>query len=549
MDGNFGNEIAKGGAYVLPQESQAANGYLDTLAYNHQVDLQNQQNKQKQAQALAQSYKDNAFKAKTGTLFTPELNALDQQHLTQGAQYAKGGGDIYDPSHPGNVQYMSDRSRLLGYHSAAADIEKAFDEDQQLLAKATPGKYDPDSIKAEHDFVANNKIQDIVDKGMQLPRIQEAFDPDKVLSKVEPVMTGENDYVKGNRHIDTNFFKPKETANNVEQMYMATPGGAQYIQKQTGLTPQYLRSLPSSNLQDIGDYNDQLLKNTQQGQQLVAQSGITSYSDPKYQQLLQAKSAFDQQAKQKYDGLIQQGVDLARAKAKQIYKNVPDYTYAREAREEQERQDAHQKFLEGQQVKGGGQVMFGNSNSTVPVVQVNTKNGKIGGEVTSKETGATLFSMDFPQTKVQVSPPYITDLNTGHSVPNTNSIEVNAGTVKMEPVFDGLDKTDSRNGSVISKRQLEEIYSGKSKAADLSNIAFQPMVYGETQTDKKDINGHTVYRPVAFPYDAVRGNTKIKTANFDKTEQQFRDFLNSDVFKKMTPQQQLGYFEQQFQIK
>jgi len=553
--------------FILPEGSQAADRLLQTIDYNQKVNRYNQQQKFQQAQNLAKSYNDNVAKATYGTLWQDELNGLFQKHMEQGQKYAQQGFDVYSPN-PGvqaqvnaHNQLMNDRRNLYSLQDTRDQMQKEFLEDQNLLAKAPAGKYDPASIKAQHDFIANHTLQDIYNQHLQLPRIQEAFDANKeILPKLNDAisMTGEQEYEKGGHKITTNLFKPQATQRNIEGLFQASPGGEQFVQQQTGLTPEQGRMMPST-IEDISKLNDSIFRGTQQGREFLANAGITSYNDPKYQQLLQQKSLQDYQNKQKYDQFMKSYVDMARSRAKEVNKNVTDWeglNYGLSVQRE--------KRLEAKENGDNEPVVFGNQESNVPVIKEfknaegKTVNGLIGHDskgdpiygasTVEPEAGATLFTQNFPQIKMVVTPGTYVNLENGHSIRNVTPFEVTAGSVKMEPVWQNLDAKDSRNGAVMSKRQLEEIVSGKAKGVDLSNLGFNPMVYADRPVKDKNTNKIT-YKPIAFPYDAVRGNSKVKTANFDKIESQFNDFLQGDTWKSMDANQRLEYLKQQFNIK
>lgn len=565
-------QAGTGAAYILPQGSEAADRFLQNQDYNTRVAQENIDNKAKQAQlqraadlkaaqAQAQSYKENAFKAKNGTLYNNELMALQQKHIQQGSQYAQQGIDIYNPnpSDPEQMsahdQYMSDRAKLYDMQDVRDQLSKHLLEQDQKVATSPAGTFDPDGVAAMHDFYSKNSLGDIIANGKQAPYIQESFDPEKnVLSKVAPVMSPETEYVKNGHKITTKLFKPKETASNVADTYQTALGGDKYIQKQTGLSIADARKLPDT-LDDITSFNDTQFRKTPEGQKALVDAGITSYSDPRYTQLLQQKSQGDFQGKQKYNAIIQQGVDRARAKANIVSKDIPDFTYADEARKNRAEQREIAK------ADTSGDVTFGNQESTVPVLKTTLVDGKIvpqnvgvdaknkpiaATSYTEPEQGATLFSQNFPQTKITATPGSLVDLKTGHSIKNTSPFEVTAGSVKMEPVYQNLAGKDSRNGAVMSKRQLMEAIDGKN-GASLNNLSFQPMVYGDRPVKNKA--GKTEYQPVAFPYDAVRGNNKIKTTKFDDTEQQFKQLINSDEFRSLSAEDRRDFLFKQFNIK
>lgn len=452
--------------YVLPQGSVAADRLLDTIDYNQKVNQYNQQQKQQQAQNMAKSYKDNAAKATYGTLWEDELNGLFQKHMEQGQKYAQQGFDVYNPNPnvQGQVdasnQLMGDRRNLYSLQDTRDQIQKEFLEDQNSLAKAPAGKYDPKSIQAQHDFITNNTLQDIYNKHLQIPRIQEAFNPDQtILPKLNDAiaMTGEQEYDKNGHRITTNAFKVGDTQKNIEGLFQAAPGGVDYIQQQTGITPQQAKVLPDT-LPDIQKINDSWFRGTATGRQALVNAGITSYADPKYQDMLQQKSQQDYQSKQKYNQLIGQYVDMARSRAKEVHKDVPDW----------EGLNYHRELNKDNKKDNSGQVVFGNQESTVVIPITNTPEGK---SFQGKEQGATAFSLSIPQTKVVVTPATVLDTK-GHAYKNASPFEMTVGDIKMEPTFQNTN--DNRTGAVMSKQQLMDAI----KSNKLDQISFSPIAYG-----------------------------------------------------------------------
>jgi hypothetical protein len=554
-------EAGTGAAYILPQGSQAADRLLDTIDYNQKIDQLNAANKQKQAQDLAKSYKENAFKAANGTLFNNELMALQQKHIQQGSDYAKQGIDIYNPNPndpqqmAAHDQYMSDRAHLYNMQDVRKQLQDHLLEQDKKVAESPAGQFDPVAIQNMHDFYTKNKLRDIIDKGLQAPYVSEAFNPETtVLSKAEPVMTPENTIVTKSGHkIVSKQFMPQATARNGANLYASTPGGQQYIQQKTGLTPQQAQGLPD-NLDDITHINDVFFRNNPQGQQGLVQAGITSYQDPRYQALLQQKSQRDFQGKQAYNGIIKEYVDRARTKANIKNEDVPDFAYNQENR-------AQKDFEDKQNKNDGGDVVFGNQESTVPVISQNIdKNGKVVPKIVGykkklngidddldkpilansfvvPKQGATLFSQNFPQTKVMTTPGSYVDIKTGHVIKNTQPFEFTAGAIKMEPTF-----SDSKDGAVMSKEQLTNLI----KSNQLNKINFSPWVYGDRPV--KNEKGKTEYQPAAIPYDAIKGNSKIKTDKFDKMQDDFKELINSPDFKALSAQDRFDFLSKTFNI-
>lgn len=352
-------QAGTGAAFILPNESLAANRLLETIDYNQQIAQRNALLKQQAAQQLAKSYQDNIFKAKNGQLFNSELMGLAQKHIQQGIDYAKQGWDIYNPN-PNNPaqmkayeQYMSDRARLNNLQQVREKIEADFNQDNDTLAKAQAGLYDPYYTKQQHDFLANTSLQDIVSRGLQLPRIREAFDAEKnIFSKADPV-TYEDSRVVGNQKIDNRKFLDIPTRRNAINTISSSLGGKEWFQRQTGLSVEKAQLLPDK-LDDIKKFNNDFYKSTPQGQQVLVQNGITDLNSDAYKNFIEQQSALDYQGKKAANGIINTYIDRARAKANEFLKVNPDFSLRDQQLQEQRNYREQVRFNERNQDKSTG---------------------------------------------------------------------------------------------------------------------------------------------------------------------------------------------------
>lgn len=490
-------QAGTGAAYVLPRGSSAADKLLETLDYNRKVAQQNQQLQQQQAQKLAQSYRDNAFKAKNGSLFNNELMKLQQQHVQQGQEYAKQGFDIYNPN-PQNEQqmaaheqYMADRARLYNYQDVREQMAKHLSAQDALLSKAKPGEYNPKSIQELHDFYGNNTLADIVNKGLQAPSIREAFNPSGILSKGDPVVSPEVTKIvktpNGYEKVTSRTFLEEPTFKNVESEFISTPGGVEYLVEQTGLSPEQARIIPND-FNAIKKLNDSTFRSKPEEIQALARMGITSYKDPRYEQLLTEKSATDFAAKQKYNSLIKTGVDYRKSKAKEIYKSDPYFGYEDQAMQRESNARARARFNErNDSTQPAAQVI---SDFTIPI-----KGGERGANV--KPEG--YIPINSAVINLAGSPSY--NLTTGERSEQVLSSGdhqlVGAGNFPF--IKKGVTKDDKLAGSVATPD-----FATKNPQA----IEYRPMLQVQTKDEVGGIEDHLV------PYDRLPANTPkaIKTA-------------------------------------
>jgi hypothetical protein len=527
-----------GAAFVLGQ-SQAANQLLDTIDNNQKVQAQQQLFDKQQAQQIAKSYQDNLFKAKNGQLFSDELRDLTNKHINQGIEYKKQGWDIYnpDPNNPQQMQayqqYVTDRNRLTNLYDTREAIEKPYLEQQSEISKAGAGIFDPESIAKQHDFVTKNRLQDILANSMQLPYVSKSFDPNSVISKVTPSQYGD-EYVLGNKKYKTVKSLVPETTKSLINQWQNTLGAPEYIFKKTGgYSISDLKNMPNSREAIVQGLEEDWDGDRNFRSELAKPPyNIKEKNSIEFKKFVNEKADKDWNAKQIWDSEIESGLTQILPKVKRSESVLP-------MKEDnwKEKLDYANSLKKKDDVVNP--VTIGNIESYVPTIRQD------GSRVNEK--GSNLFTQNFNNEKVTIKPSKVTDPLTGYSYINTEPFDMNVGSVSMVPVFKDLGNNDKRNGSELSFRQLEEILLGKHKSFKSNNITFNPKVYGTRTVTFSD--GSIGTKGVEVPYDAVKGNKNVPTANFDKTFQQFKDATNSPEFKSLTAKQRLDWIKQNFNLK
>lgn len=305
-------QAGTGAAFILGDDN-ASKIFNRNLSNITAVNQQNELRKQQQAQLLAKSYRDNLLAASSGKLFAQQLGEIEQKHLKQGMDYRGQGWDIYnpDPNDQNQIQaatqYMADRRQIENLRAYRKGIEDRFNKNSEKLAGAKAGDYDPESIKAMNDFVANGNIVDIYNSGQQLPEISQAFKISEALKGIKAptfeTMATKNGIITNEKYID-----PDDAEKTVISTLSNSPAGLAQLNKVTqGLPINEVRRMPKTHdaikkdiLKDAG--GDPRIKTA------LAASGIkigtpafTKWADTEAQRLYRIKSEFD--------GLVQNGVN------------------------------------------------------------------------------------------------------------------------------------------------------------------------------------------------------------------------------------------------
>lgn len=572
-------EAGTGAAYLLPQSQAVNQAYLgiDQIQADKQA---NADAKVKQAQAVANAWKKNQLNIKGGTLYQPEINDRTSKVMQMGYQLQKAGVNPNTVSNDPEVQkridqYNQAKSALISDAQARDEYAKQSQENEKLIAAQPAGYFDPQSISDYHDFISGKiPLSTITSKGLQMPALRRTYDMQTAIDKL-PTAKIDTKGLPDKNGVQTHLILPDENAhlNTANNFVQNTPEVQAEISRKTGV--------PYAQIPDETDPNvikkqlDDHYRSLPNIPSLAAQGVKTfGYGDTNSNGIPDAQAPVGgalptSQPGTPYDNLIttqaKQLANAAKLKASTIMgvkqqlddkvgkTNDQDYNfkYQDEMRARQRMGMETQKFsawLQDQQNEAG-QFSLGNQNSYVPVItQYNDGKGK--GNYVKPEAGASLYGVNLPAVKTVVTPSMVTNMNTGKTVKNTGSLDVDISQIRMVPVWKGLSDNDPRNGSELSARELKQVVSGTHNFGNLSNITFQPYAYG-IQHLKDDKNIHTADIPVKFSYDALKGSNvkKINTSTFDQATEGLKQLQANPKFQSLSPQDQLNFISQRYNLK
>jgi hypothetical protein len=476
-----------------------------------------------------------------------------------------------DPQTAQLVQdYQNQRQGLLSDVDARDEIVKQSAANEKELASQPAGYYDPQSVQDYHDYISGKTpLSEITSKGLQMPALKRTFDLQPLVDKI-PGVPIETSSV-GKDGIKRKMILPNETAhrNLATGLVNNNPEVQADISRKAGIPFDQIGTETDPNA--IKKQVDDWWKSAPNQTRLV-KMGISSYQDPKYDQLVngQAKQMASA-AKVKADyinGIKTQLDNKVHAADDKGY----DFAYQQEQDRRERLGMERQKFAKWKedQQNEAGTFSLGNQDSYVPVVKMWSNpgvdhvdaNGNKAYAGSEPERGASLYGVNLPAVKTIVRPSMLTNTKTGKTIKNTNPIDVSISQIQMVPVFTGLDASDPRNGSEISARQLKEMVAGKNKVGGLKNITFQPYAYG-IQHQKDANNIHTADIPVKFSYDALKGSNvkKINTTTFDEATARLREMMPDPSIKKdkwtpkqqaymsLTPAERIQFIAQRYNVK
>lgn len=551
-----------GAAYLLNNSTAANQPYvfLDNQAQQAQ---QAQTDKEKQAQQLAAAWQKNHLNIKGGTLFQPEINKRAQQVMDMGVELQKAGINPNNVSTDPQKQalldkYNEQKTALLRDADMRDKITKQADEYQKEIGKQDVGYYDPESVAAYHKFIdGSTPLSEISAKGYQMPQLQKAFNLEPLVEKI-PGVPIETTGTNPKTGVKSHMVLPDEAAhmriatglvnnNPAVQADITKKAGIPYAQIGTETDPVKIKA-------DLDAY-----WRSAPNVPKLASAGISSFDDPKYQQMVDEQAtamANAAKVKNAYIGDIKTRLDDKVHKADD---KSWDFAYQNEQDRRERLGMERERFgaWKAKQQNEEGVLTVGNQDSYVPVLKkwVNAgkmvdKEGKPLPAPIEPEKGASLYGVNLPNVETIVRPALLTDTRTGKTIKNTDPLDVKISQIQMVPVFTGLPGNDPRNGSEISLRQFREMAAGTNKTGNIKNITFQPFAYG--LQSKKGADGvHTQSVPVKFSYDALKrsGDKKINTTKFDQTTQQLNEALQSPEFKALSPSERVEWFTKNFNWK
>lgn len=352
------------GAAFLLGPSKALDNWISQDQRNRQVRQANAAAQAQFNQNIAKSYSTNAIKAPLGQAYRAEVLGDVEKLNKVGAQYLAQGFDVYNPNYndknqvAAHNQYLADRN-ILEQKIAA---QKAYDthvKDQREAYSKDPFGYEnqPDNIFT--DFEKNNTLQNVVTNGMSYPTLQKTFDYDKNVRNQIPVMDRDETKVVGNDRITTKVADVPRITSFAKNLLSSGPN-RNYLEKEIGGSLDGL----------LFETDEALVKKaldsefrSPTGMQMMAelrnQDKVPAFGTPQYDKFLNDAVKEQLKAENKYDKVLSNAVQDGIAKVNPDYKKIPDFSLAREQRQQRAaalaEENARMKRTRFSERKTGGQ--------------------------------------------------------------------------------------------------------------------------------------------------------------------------------------------------
>lgn len=314
------------GAVIYGDE--ASSSLQQNLGYIAQADQQRQREAQARAQQLAQSWRDNALKADSGTLWRDEIGGIEQEHVNKGIQLINSGIDPYNSLDPRAQEYRLERQRILDMRARRSALEKDWNT-QNTAIRTNPNKYRPEDIETFNSFVATTPFSQVYQENIEIPRLRERFDVTAAIKDINPVLTG-GTVIEGNEKITRKNVDKPATERAILGRLNSSDSGREFLQSISGgFSVPELRNAPNTIEETeklvVGLYDsDPTIRET------LAVNGIVSKQDPRFQEHVQSEAQRRLQAKQNFEEQLGALVDSRMEGFTETETRTPDFTMLRE---------------------------------------------------------------------------------------------------------------------------------------------------------------------------------------------------------------------------
>lgn len=311
------------GAVIFGDQNQ--NVLRDTISQiQQQRDLEVQQ-RQRQAQQMAQSWQKNMLSASNGKLWSDQIGAIEQDHLKKGEQLMVQGIDPYTSLDPKAAAYRQERLEVEGMRKYREALEKEYNSLNNII-KSDPSKWSSSDLNKLNEFVSGSKFEDLYKQNAQLPTVNQRFNPNTFF-KGSAVPFSKEVVEDGVKVIEKGVDRDATEKTILSRLVTDTSGMSKDFLNQltSGYDVSQLKNIPDDfssvrNLVDgFYDYNAQFREE-------LAKQGITSKEDPRYQQALDIEAQDMINAKANYDSQMDNLISSISGGQTVSRVERPDYT-------------------------------------------------------------------------------------------------------------------------------------------------------------------------------------------------------------------------------
>lgn len=329
----FNNDVplgqaGTGAAYVLGPSRAVGSFVNDIDRLNEQQFQQNllkqrqlQQQREQQAAAMAKAFQQNQIDTAGGYNWQPEISKMAQSVVDKGNSLMQRGINPYnynhtDPAISAEVQdYNRQRQAALNSVQFRKDFQPRI---SQLFGKINENT-DPQFVAELNQYV-NTPIADIMSKNIQMPQYRDRFNYNEFLQKV-PSVSKQETYVKNGQKIDVKGPNTAQNKANLEAAIANDPQALSELQRTIGVPLDMVASTPDYDKEY--QFNEDYYKTVPAGIQELAEAGISDFGED-FKKYVGAQTKIGVDARKRYDGFIQRGLDYLNGKQATDKSVTPD---------------------------------------------------------------------------------------------------------------------------------------------------------------------------------------------------------------------------------
>jgi hypothetical protein len=274
---------------------------------------------EREAQQIARAWRDNQLAASSGRLWANDMAGIEKDFINRGIELQKKGVNPY-----GSSQEALDYQRDKRYVEAQQGYRKAVEtrlNDALTKINAGPGKYDPKSIQALHDFFGKTKLKDAFESNLDIPQLTERFDVSEYLKPFKAI-TKQTESVAGKLKTDEKVLDEEATANMLLGALARDPRGAEKVAEITsGFPVPAVKSFSPNYADNVKLVTDYIQGNPREREQLATQGILPG--TPVMEEYISDLAQKQTQARKKFDNEVEALVAASASDLDLFKKQVP----------------------------------------------------------------------------------------------------------------------------------------------------------------------------------------------------------------------------------
>lgn len=447
------------------------------------------QQRAKESQQLANSWRQNMLSASSGRLWSDEIAGIEQQHVMKGEQLMAQGVDPYSSTDPRAVQYRQERMQVENMQNFRKGVEAEYKAINDVVRR-DPLKWSETDLNKLNEFISGNKFEDIYQQNMSLPTVNQRFNVSEALKGYRAPVKQEN-IVEGGVNRSSTYVDRNEAEQGVLSRISQAPNSQEFLSQLTsGFSVSQLKNAPND-IEGATRLITGFYDTNPAFREELAKQGITSKNDPRFQEAMSTEASELLTAKQKYNQQMDELISSVSGGVTTKSTVKPDYTEAREQRARNQYQMQVTRFNERHMKKSSGSGT--SSDTSSETYSPSNKEYVAYTDFSGKVAKAPMYGFTkFNANGVEFIGNNVIDLETGQLVPDQ---AVRSGTVVALGVV-----PSGRNNRTLSQENFAK--------NNPNNVDWRKMALIEST--EKGIGGGTTKKQYMVPAENLPENMPKK---------------------------------------